>query len=304
MRGAISERVSDLSKQVGYCRLCGQHGPLQLSHIIPAFVYRWLKFTGGPIRQSTEPNRRVQDGLKEHWLCRECEDRFGKREKVFADSIFHCQAPKPESITYGPWFNYFATSLAWRTLEFAYGKNPDAQYTREQEDLTSQAREEWRRSLLGSPQMSRMFPLHVMMFQAGIKTNAADLPSNWNRFQLRQITLDIVGSSKSLMTYTKLGPFTFFGMIQHRKRDWRGTRINLEGGRFPPRKVVLAASILPLFQEKADLSAQALLGVSERQSVLIDQTMERRLQNAETDPHIQALLADYAMFGAKIFNGN
>lgn len=295
--------MPSLSKKLGECRLCGQHGPLQLSHIIPACVYRWLKSTGGPIRLSTEPNRRVQDGLKEYWLCLQCEDRFGKREKLFADSIFHSQAPKPDSITYGPWLNYFATSLAWRTVEFAHGKNPDAQYTKEQEELTAQAREEWRRVLLGSARLSRKFPLHVVMFQAGIKSNATDLPSNWNRFQLRQITLDIVGSSKSLMTYTKLGPFTFFGMIQHRKRDWCGTRINLEGGKFPPRKVVLPASILPLFQEKADLSAQALLGVSERQSALIGQTMDRRLQNAETDPHIQALLADYEMFGPKIFNG-
>lgn len=293
-----------MTKRIGECRLCRQHGQLQLSHIIPAFVFRWLKATGGPIRLSTAPNRRVQDGLKEYWLCSQCEDRFSKREKDFANKVFHVAAPRPESITYGPWLNYFATSLAWRTLEYAHGRNPDAQYTKQQEDLIAQAREEWRQALLGSARLSKKFPLHMVMFQAGIKTNARahDLPSNWNRFQLRQITLDIVGSSKSLMTYTKLGPFTFFGMIQHRKRDWCGTRINSEGGRFPPRKVVLPASVLALFQEKANLTAQALHGVSERQSVLIGQTMDRRLQNAETDPHIQALLADYEMFGSKIFD--
>lgn len=248
----------------------------------------------------------MQDGLKEYWLCLQCEDRFGKREKEFASSIFHVEAPRPESITYGSWLNYFATSLAWRTLEYAHGKNPDARYSKEQDELTAQAREEWKQVLLGSARTSRKFPLHLVMFQAGIKTNATanELPSNWNRFQLRQITLDIVGSSKSLMTYTKLGPFTFFGMIQHRKRDWCGTRINAEGGKFPPRKVVLPASILALFHEKADLTAKSLLGVSERQSGLIGQTMDRRLQNGETDPHIQALLADYEMFGSKIFDGS
>lgn len=248
----------------------------------------------------------MQDGFKEYWLCLQCEDRFGKREKEFARKIFYVGTLRPESITYGSWLGYFATSLAWRTLEFAHGKNPDAEYSKEQYKLIDQAREEWKEVLLGSARASRKFPLHLVMFQAGIKTNATadDLPSNWHRFQLRQVTLDIVGSSKSLMTYTKLGPFTFFGMIQYRKRDWCGTRINVEGGRFPPRKVVLPASILPLFQEKAEISAKSLLGVSERQSALIGQTMDRRLQNAETDPHIQALLADYEIFGSKIFDGN
>jgi hypothetical protein len=65
---------------------------------------------------------------------------------------------------------------------------------------------------------------------------------------------------------------------------------------------VLPASILSLFHEKADITAKSLLGVSDRQSALIGQTMDRRLQNAETDPHIQALLADYEMFGPQIFD--
>ncbi len=50
----------------GKCRLCGKNADLQESHIIPSFVYRWLKDSSGTgyLRFGPEPNKRVQDGYK------------------------------------------------------------------------------------------------------------------------------------------------------------------------------------------------------------------------------------------------
>jgi len=55
----------------GQCRLCQADADLQLSHILPAFVFRWLRESAGgnPIRNTSTPNLRVQDGLKRYWLC-------------------------------------------------------------------------------------------------------------------------------------------------------------------------------------------------------------------------------------------
>ena len=63
----------------GICRLCYCDAELQESHVIPAFVFRWLRETGPTphMRISDEPNRRVQDGLKYPWLCRDCEQMLG-----------------------------------------------------------------------------------------------------------------------------------------------------------------------------------------------------------------------------------
>jgi len=51
----------------GSCRLCSRARELQLSHIVPAFVYRWLKDLSGTgfLRFGKNPNRREQDGLKD-----------------------------------------------------------------------------------------------------------------------------------------------------------------------------------------------------------------------------------------------
>ena len=72
----------------GVCELCGKQADLLQSHVIPAFVFKWLK-QAGHIRYAETPNRRSQDGPKRDWLCRECEDLFNSFETPFAGQIFH-----------------------------------------------------------------------------------------------------------------------------------------------------------------------------------------------------------------------
>ena len=75
----------------GQCRFCLKQGKLENSHIIPSFLYRWLKETAGTgfLRFGRSPNRRVQDGYKDYWLCPNCEDLFSKWETEFAEKVFH-----------------------------------------------------------------------------------------------------------------------------------------------------------------------------------------------------------------------
>jgi hypothetical protein len=63
------------------------------------------------------PNRRVQDGLKQPWLCAACEERFNLRETQFATKIFHpYNADTNARLPYGPWLLKFCVSLSWRVL--------------------------------------------------------------------------------------------------------------------------------------------------------------------------------------------
>src|SRR3989338_2133962 len=69
------------------CKLCGINDELQNSHIIPSFIYRWLKETSGTgfLRFGQTPNKRVQDGLKDYLLCSSCEGLFQKLYTKSAD---------------------------------------------------------------------------------------------------------------------------------------------------------------------------------------------------------------------------
>src|SRR5260370_38660106 len=99
------------------CRLCGETKELQESHILPGLVYRWIKETSatGYLRFGQQPNLRVQDGLKLHLLCDDCEQRFNQWETQFANQIFHSMTQrKAGRASYGTWLLLFCASVSWR----------------------------------------------------------------------------------------------------------------------------------------------------------------------------------------------
>jgi len=76
---------------MGVCKLCDETAELQVSHIVPRFVFGWLKDNSatGFLRFSGQPNLRVQDGPKLSWLCRDCEELLNDWETKFANLLFY-----------------------------------------------------------------------------------------------------------------------------------------------------------------------------------------------------------------------
>ena len=287
-------------KVVGKCKLCGKSAELCLSHILPAFAFRWLKKrsgSGGHIRNIELPNRRVQDGVKEHWLCVECEQLFSVEEAAFASKVFHPFDRGEIPIRYGPYMLRFCTSVSWRVLKFAFGRNPEATYSPAQLSLVEQAEKRWRDFLLGRVRHPGEFEQHLIAWSTISETSIPNLPTNMNRFLTGPITLDIVGSGQRLMTFAKLGPFMIFGHIQSRKRTWEGSKIGLKDGKFPSQKYVLPPALLPLFHEKAGLIGDGWSKLSDQQAQLIDETILAKGEQFFDTPQGQAVLADAEMFG-------
>ena len=105
----------------GTCILCGQEADLQLSHILPAFAFRWMRESSGNghIRLGMEPNQRVQDESKRHWMCSKCERRLNWSETRFSRKLFHPYlAASHKPLPYSRWLIHFCTSLSWRVLRF------------------------------------------------------------------------------------------------------------------------------------------------------------------------------------------
>src|SRR5689334_14659561 len=103
------------------CALCKTGEAREQSHIVPAFVFRWLKQSSptGYLRGTDEPNKRLQDGEKGPLLCDVCEDRFSKLETEFANKVFrevHHQMRGDLAFDYSDWLHRFCVSISWRTL--------------------------------------------------------------------------------------------------------------------------------------------------------------------------------------------
>lgn len=108
---------------IGTCRLCNKEANLEVSHILPKFIFKYHKKTSptGNIRSTKNPNLTTRDGEKLPFLCSECEDIFSKWETRFATDIFHpYQNNELTKFTYGDWLYKYLASVSFRVLVYVY----------------------------------------------------------------------------------------------------------------------------------------------------------------------------------------
>lgn len=283
----------------GICAFCDSEARLRESHVLPAFVYRWLRSRSGTghIRQTDNPNRRVQDGLKLPWLCGDCEAQFSRYETAFATKLFHPWHGGTYQIPYDDWLLKFCVSVSWRVLRFARGRNKEASYTETQQALMDQAETSWRAFLQNRAPHPGEFEQHLLIFDVIEDTTVPDLPTNINRFMTGAVTLDIVGSDSSLMTFAKLGRFIIFGIIQKGSGQWEGTKVHVKHGLLKPGKFVVPAGLLNLFREKAVLASEAMATLSPMQRAKVDKHILENLEGFAASEQFASIAADARMFG-------
>lgn len=284
----------------GSCAFCFEDAPLQESHILPAFVFRWLKErsgVSGHIRNTENVNRRVQDGLKLPLLCESCETRFSRFETAFATKLFHPWNDGAVRVTYEEWLLKFCVSVSWRVLRYARGINKNALYTPEQNNLMDRAEARWRGFLNDEVPHPADFEQHLLLFDVMESTTIPNLPPNFNRFMTGAVTLDIVGSGRSLMTFAKLGKFIIFGIIQHGANRWEGTKVHVKQGVLKAGRFGVPAGLIPLFVEKAAIAGAAANSMSAMQRAKVDQHVIENLDKFAASEQFAAIAADVRMFG-------
>lgn len=283
----------------GDCAFCGEHKILKESHVLPAFVYKWLRTRSGTghIRRTDNPNKRIQDGLKLYWLCGDCEGRFGQYETEFAKKIFHPWQKGKNLISYDDWLLKFCVSISWRVLKFCRGRNLEANYTEEQTILMDQAEQRWYDFLQGKAPHPAKFEQHLLIFENVSSTSIPDLPSNFNRFMTGAITLDIVGSDQSIMTYAKMGRFNLFGIIQKGSNEWEGTKVHVKQGLLKPDTFTIPIGLLDLFREKAQIFSSGMSKMSLVQKEKVERHILDNMEKYTKSDQFASIEADIAMFG-------
>ncbi|EIV8646471.1 TPA: hypothetical protein NJ448_004790 [Vibrio parahaemolyticus] len=104
------------------CKYCEEKEAINNSHIIPSFVYDWVKITSptGYVRSTNEPNLRKQDGLKSALLCLDCERKFSTVEDGFKKEYFskvaNYRKPCPDELKLSSNIIKCIYIMAWRSL--------------------------------------------------------------------------------------------------------------------------------------------------------------------------------------------
>lgn len=289
---------------IGRCKLCEEERELQLSHILPAFVFRWQRESSGNghIRLGMKPNKRVQDGLKRYWLCLECEGRLNKSETAFAAALFHpFTSNTTERVSYSHWLIEFAVSLSWRVLLFYRDEAGLKDWEPEAIDKLNKAERVWREVLLGKRHHPGQHQQHFLPFDR-IESATGEFAPNINRYLMRAIDMDLCRGGRNIFTYAKIGRFIFLGFVhESAPENWRGTKVHATEGIIEPRKYVVPRPFGEYINSKARRMSELLASVSPTQKAKIDEAFRKNLDRFVGCDSYQAMLADISMFGDDAF---
>jgi hypothetical protein len=212
---------------------------LEEGHFYPKFVIKWARSTGGAFwRSGGDPNRRRQDGPKEHFLCETCEDIFQVEEKAFAEAVFRPRTEDPFSpVDYDHHVARFTTSMLWRVVR-RYGDGFQGK-PRLHGPLQA-AREEWRRFLLGETALQEFDRFHLFVTDVAVLNQAIPV-QGFNRYMARALDGCIAENDvqTTCFVYAKLARFLFFGeILPFDESAWHGTRVGLQGGQLPVKQAI------------------------------------------------------------------
>ena len=183
------------------------------SHIIPRFVFYLLNNTSpGYLRNAANPNLRIQDGIKSELLCENCEQKFSKWEKSFAERVFkplHESHGKTSMFPYDDWALKFAVSVSWRAL-FHTRQLGLSHFSERQQAYADRALNTWSEFLLERRKDPGPYEQHMLFFDVIASHTFTDLSPYMNRYLMRTIDIDPISSKYSASIYTKMGRIALF----------------------------------------------------------------------------------------------
>jgi hypothetical protein len=287
------------------CLICQDKADLQLSHVLPAFVFRWLKESsgGGHLRLGMEPNKRVQDGLKRYWLCNSCEGKLNTSETAFASKIFYPYLKKSgEQFRYSNWLMHFCVSLSWRVLRFYMEETQFNNWSTEDYKYIEKADKIWREVLLEKRPHPQNCQQHILPLDQ-LESASGKLAPSINRYLMRAVDMDLCRGGQVIFTYTKLGRFIVLGFVNEPNlKQWRGSKINANQGIIQPQKYVLPRPFWEYVNNKAKRMADLFESISDKQADKVEETFKKNIDKYVGSDAFQAMSADISMFGDNAFS--
>lgn len=263
------------------CKLCGINECSELSHIIPAFVIRWLKEISltGHLRGSKKPNLRMLDGPKAHFLCNACEGKFSIWEDRFAREIFypiHRTGRYDLWLAYDDWLAKFCVSLSWRTL--AYGTlHTEAGLPYGHDPLIAPTLQIWREFLLGQRDDIAFHRQHLLILGGPLTLPGKIDPAELEFYIERGIDYNSMHSRTDAYILTKLCRILIAGTIfTKRPADWKRTHVHIGGGEYSPGDFQVPGCIFTFFQTAVNETVESRTKISDRQAEKISDAVFKR----------------------------
>lgn len=288
------------------CALCNQNKDLQESHIIPGFVFKWLKKSSvtGRFRHGETPNKRLQDGDKIYLLCKDCEQLFAGWERIFSKKVFIPLHEGGVMQPYGTWLLKFTTSISWRVLTF-FKKELDLNHFPDHlMNSVDTALQTWKEFLLDKRPHPASFEQHMLPLPGLIKDhNDPKMPSNINRYIARSVDIDAASSENEAFIYAKMCRIILIGFIEiPNLNHWRHTKIHVNRGSLVKKHYKAHETFRNFMFYKARKAQKAMQKISDKQWGRIGEDYEKQPEKFRNSEMFEAMTQDSILFGDAAFD--
>lgn len=231
---ASQREMAAPAAESGVCALCAQERRLVNGHIVPAFLFRWMKRTSpaGRLQASEEVGLRYQDGVKRCWFCVDCEAVFGEAEREFAKQIFHplCNE-RSERFDYGPWLARFCVSVCWKLLLFRSRDRGFDEFPPAVQRGCDSAMAGWRSFLLGDADHPGAHRVHILLLHRPGLVEGLEYPNNLHRYLLRALDPTLPFTKKGAFVCLKIPRMVILGEVQTGNKTLpRASRVRVRRG--------------------------------------------------------------------------
>ena len=150
--------------------------------------------------------------------------------------------------------------------------------------------EQWSRSLLESVHPGQHC-LQWIFFDDVV--GGSGLPKNINRYIFHGTDFDLLANSKESFVYVHVPGIMIFGMCEgYDKREWKGTGVAFNGGRYFQENKQVPGYVGQLINEKAEASAMAKASISSNQQQKIRESVLKDPAALLRSPITRSILHD------------
>ena len=289
------------------CALCRFPRRLVKSHIIPSFVFKWLKDTSvtGHIRDVRHGSQRVQDGPTLPLLCAECELLLSKSENSFKRGIFRPftkdyldlagRIVKDGYLEYDKWLDRFIISIIWRSFVSHFFVSFPGGLAKPVVDRITFLVERWRRYLLGQADGFGKVTNYVL-FLRNIHEGTGELPPDISprivHYLMRSIDGALIYNSKLVAAMMKLGPVMVMTSIKPSKISGYPNSAVHTSGKLKVQQTWSNADLNSYLFVSRPNELDKLRGRSRAQQAQVDRAFEKNLDRVDKTMTMPVLKSD------------
>ena len=232
-------------------------------------MYTHLKDTSptSKLRESSNVNKRTQDGIKLYWLCKTCETRFSNWEKYFSETIYHPLQKNELPIHYNEQFLKFCVSITWRVLKYIMEEGMTSNFSAEITTKLNNALEAWKKFLFDQDANPSIYEQHFYNFTGTIEKTTLPISPNIHRYLQRSIAIDVIHwGPHAIIVYAKFPGLLLVGFVNIENRgDFRDTKVHVKNGSLNHQNFSFSDLLWSYIQAKSESTRHAKQSISQKQ---------------------------------------